>query len=208
MDADARPASSHGPTESEAGSGLPCRGGQPGASAAPTVRGDRGRVAGGSRHGRARTQTRVDPYPPSGQERRSKTTNPYLPRHTLVRLVAATTETGMSTIDLILQAVHAQWPRVRSEMTNRCLDEGSLDLPLPRRARRSVPDAATVQVRLSAAEHAGLSTLARSLQASVSGSRFRVRGLPLAGVRPDPQRRLAATREGLWSAAPRTLPGP
>jgi hypothetical protein len=77
--------------------------------------------------------------------------------------------TGLATIDLILQAVHCEWAQVEATFrSSPSARKDSLGLPAPRRARRAVVDATTITLRMSPAEYAGLSKLASSAQASVS----------------------------------------
>lgn len=107
---------------------------------------------------------------PDSPARRNKPTNLYLPRATRDRLAQARTDTGYATIDLILQAVHAQWHHVQPGLRadGSITTDSDLDLPPPRRAHRSVIDATTVQLRLAAAEHAGLTKLASTARLSIS----------------------------------------
>ena len=156
------------PAERETEAGVPVAGDGRGGPATPAVGGP-GKSASRRKQTRSAEQVGSRRTPPPGRhETRTKPTNLYVPHRTRARLAVARTETGVSTIDLILEAVHAQWPHVQDKTPNRSSAVGSLDLPLPRPARRSVPDPTTIQVRLSEAEHAGLSKLARSARVSMS----------------------------------------
>ena len=101
--------------------------------------------------------------------RRNQATTVYLPRDTRDRLDRARGRTRASNIDLILEAIHATWRDVAAELkTPSPKTDPDLDLPRPRRPRRKVTEASTLQLRLTPAEHAGITNLAHRANVSIS----------------------------------------
>lgn len=101
--------------------------------------------------------------------RRIQATTVYLPRDTRDRLDRARGRTRASNIDLILEAIHATWRDVAPQLkTPSPKSDPDLDLPLPRRPRRTVTQASTLQLRLTPAEHAGIASLAHGANVSIS----------------------------------------
>lgn len=117
---------------------------------------------------RSRTRRTQRSSQASGSTLRTKRTNLYIARDTRARIDAARAHTGVSAVDAILQAVHAEWQSVAEELTSRPSTDDSLELPPPRRPIRAIADATTLQLRLSQAEHAGLTKLAGTAGISVS----------------------------------------
>lgn len=123
------------------------------------------------RRGRARREPAPTDAP--GPSPRKKATTLYLGRATRERLEAARRQRGVSSVNLVLEAIRAEYRSVASELGGHdsgADDDDELGLPAARRPRRVVEDGKPVQFRFSEAEHGALERLTRQAGAGVTMS--------------------------------------